>query len=60
MSDRKVLYRVLVVKHVGKRHLARFRSRWKDNINMDHLQEVVWGEWIGFIWLRKGTGGGHL
>ena len=24
------------------------------------LQEVGWGSWTGMIWLRIGTGGGHL
>jgi hypothetical protein len=24
------------------------------------LQEVGWGAWTGFIWLRIGTGGGLL
>jgi hypothetical protein len=24
------------------------------------LQEVGWGAWTGSIWLRIGTGGGHL
>jgi len=37
----------------GKRPLARPRHRWEDNIKMD-LQEVGWGTWIGFIWLRVG------
>jgi hypothetical protein len=31
----------------------------EDNIKMD-LQEVGWGTWTGFIWLRIGTGGGLL
>jgi len=33
--------------------------RWKDNIKID-LQEVGLGAWAGLIWLRIGTGGGHL
>jgi hypothetical protein len=33
--------------------------RWEVNINTD-LQEVGWRAWTGLIWLRKGTGGGHL
>jgi len=32
---------------------------WEDNIGMD-LQEVRWGSWTGFIWLRIGTVGGFL
>jgi hypothetical protein len=44
-----------------KRILGRPRCRWEDNIKMD-LQEVECGEgvWTGLIWLRAGTGGGHL
>jgi hypothetical protein len=30
-----------------------------DNIKID-LREIGSGEWIGFIWLRIGTGGGLL
>jgi len=43
----------------GKRPLGKRRLRWEDNIKMD-LQEVGCGAWTGLIWLRKGTGGGHL
>ena len=53
------MYRVLVRKPDGKRPLGRSRRRWEDNIKMD-LQEVEWGIRVGFIWLRIGTGGGHL
>jgi hypothetical protein len=47
MGDSRGVYRVLVVKPVGKRPLARPRRRWEDNIKMD-LQEVgCWGlDWI--------------
>jgi len=44
---------------VGKKPLGRPRHRMEDNINMD-LQKVGWGAWTGLIWLRIGTGGGHL
>ena len=50
--------RVLVGKPEGKRPLGRPRRRWED-IKMD-LQEVRCGAWTGLIWLRIGTGGGHL
>ena len=53
------IYRVLVGKPEGKRPLGLPRRRWEDNIKMD-LQEVVCGAWTGLIWLRIGTGGGHL
>jgi hypothetical protein len=38
----RVVYRILVGTHNGKRPLGRRRSRWEDNIKMD-LQEVEWG-----------------
>jgi hypothetical protein len=38
--------------------LGRPRRRWEDGIRMD-LREG-WGVWIGFDWLRSGTGGGLL
>jgi S-ribosylhomocysteine lyase LuxS involved in autoinducer biosynthesis len=53
MGDRTGTYRVLVGKPEKNRLLGRPRHRWKDNIKMD-LQEV------GLIWLRTGTGDGHL
>jgi len=42
IGERKVVYRVLVVKPEGKRPFGRSRHRWEDNIKMD-LQEVGWG-----------------
>jgi len=40
--------------------LGRPRRRWEDHIKMN-LQEVVdVGAWTGSMWLRIGTGGGHL
>ena len=47
MGDKRVLYRVLVVKREGKRTLWRPRRGWEDNIKMD-LQEVGCGgmDWI--------------
>ena len=47
----------LVGKPEVKRPLGRPKRRWEDNIKMD-LQE--WGAWSGLIWLRIGTGGGHV
>ena len=58
-GERRSLYGVLVGKPEGKRPLGRPRHRWEDNIKM-YLQEVGWGAWTGLIWLRVGTGGGHL
>jgi hypothetical protein len=31
-----------------------------NNNNNTDFQEVGCGEWAGLIWLRIGTGGGHL
>jgi len=43
----------------GKGPLGIPRRRWEDNIKLD-LQELEWGSWTELIWLRIGTGGGHL
>ena len=43
----------------GKRPLGRPGRRWEDNIKMD-LRVVRCGVWTGSMWLRIGTGGGHL
>jgi hypothetical protein len=48
-----------VGKPEGKRPLGRQRRRWEDGIRMD-LREIGFGAWIGFYWLRTGTGGGLL
>jgi hypothetical protein len=56
MGERRGVYRVLVGKPEGKRPLGRPRCKWEDNIKMD-LQGV---RWTGSMWLRIGTGGGHL
>ena len=58
MRESKVVYRILVGK-TGKRSLGRPGHRWEDNIKMG-LQEVGWRTRTGSIWLRIGTGGGHL
>ena len=59
MAERRGVYRVLVGKSEGKRPLGRPMRRWEDNIKMD-LQGVGCGAWAGSVWLRIGTGGGHL
>ena len=61
MGERRGAYRVLVGKPEGKRPPGRHRPRWEDNIKID-LQEVGCGggAWTGSIWIRIGTGGGHL
>ena len=57
--NRRGVYRVMVGKPEGKRPLGRPRRRWEDNIKME-LQKVGCGAWTGAMWLRIGTGGGHL
>ena len=59
MGKKRGVYRVLVGKPEGKRPLRRPRRRREDNIKID-LYEVGGGVWTGSIWLRIGTGGGHL
>jgi hypothetical protein len=49
-------YNILVGRPEGRRPLGRPRRRWEDNIKMN-LREIGFGMWIGFIWLRIGTGG---
>jgi len=57
-GENRGVYVVLVGKPERNRLLGRHRRRWEDN-NM-FLQEVGSGAWTGSIWLRIGTGGGHL
>jgi hypothetical protein len=60
MGEERKVYKVLVGNPEGKRPLLRPWRRWVDGIRMD-LREVGWGGgWIGFDWLRIGTGGGLL
>jgi hypothetical protein len=51
--------RILVGKPEGKKPLERPRRRWEDGIKMD-LEDIRWGMWSGFAWLRIGTVGGLL
>jgi hypothetical protein len=46
----------LVGKPEGKRTPGIPRHKKEDNGN----QDIRWGPWTGFIWLRIGTGGGLL
>jgi hypothetical protein len=59
MGEARKVYKVLVGKPEGKRLLGRPRRRWEDRMRMDR-REIVEGVWIGFDWLRIGTGGGLL
>jgi hypothetical protein len=45
------VYNILFGKPEGNRPIVRRRRRWEDNIKMD-IYEMVFGVWIGFIWLR--------
>ena len=55
VGERRGVYRVLVGSPLGRPR----RRLEEDNIKMD-LQEVGWRAWTGFVWLRRGTGGGDL
>jgi len=59
MGERRGVYSVLVGKPEGKRPLGGSRHRLENNTNMD-LRKVDRGTWNRLIWLRTGTGGGHL
>jgi hypothetical protein len=59
MGEERKVYKVLVGKPEGKRPLGRPRRRWEDGIRVD-LRKIGLGVWIGFDWLRTGTGGGLL
>jgi hypothetical protein len=59
MGDMRNTYKILVEKPEGKRPLGRPRRRWEDNIKI-YLRTYGLGVWIGFIWLKIGTGGGLL
>jgi hypothetical protein len=60
MGEERKVYKVLVGKPEGKRPLGRPRHRWEDGIRMDLREIGLGGVWIGFDWLRAGTGGGLL
>jgi hypothetical protein len=62
MGEDRGVHRVLVGKPEGRRPLRRPRCRWEDNIKMDLQEDGGWGGVVGtgWIWLRIGTGGGHL
>jgi hypothetical protein len=60
MGEERKVYEVLVEKSEGKRPLGRPRRRWEDGIRIDLREIGLGGRWIGFDWLRTGTGGGLL
>jgi hypothetical protein len=59
MGEERKVYKVLVGKPEEKTPLGRPRCRREDGVRMD-LREIGLGVWIGFDWLRTGTGGGLL
>jgi hypothetical protein len=59
MRDSRVIYRVLVGKHEGKRPMGRPRHGWKILLIWIYRKWDV-EDWIGSSWLEIGTGGGHL
>jgi hypothetical protein len=59
MGEERKVYKVLVGKPEGKRPLGRPRPGLENGIRMD-LREIGLGVWIGFYWLKTGTGGGLL
>jgi hypothetical protein len=59
MGEQRKVFKVLVGKPEGKKPLGRPRRRWEEGIRMV-LMEIGLGVWIGFDWLRIGTGGGLL
>jgi hypothetical protein len=59
MGEERKVYKVLVGKPEGKRPLGRPRCRWEMG-SESILGRLAWGVWIGFDWLRIGTGGGLL
>ena len=59
MGERRGVYKLLVGKPEGKRPFGRLRRRWEDNIKME-LHYVTCEARTGSIWIRIGTGGGHL
>jgi hypothetical protein len=62
IGEGRKVYKVLVGKPEGKRPLGRPRRKWEDGITMDLRETGLGGRgvWIGFYWLRTGTGGGLL
>jgi hypothetical protein len=60
MREERKVYKVLVGKPEGRRPLGRPRRRWEYGVRMDVREIGLGGGWIGFDWLRTGTGSGLL
>ena len=59
VGERTGANRVWVGMSEAREILAKPGHKGENNIEL-YLQEVRWGAWTGLIWLRIGTGGGHL
>jgi hypothetical protein len=59
MGEGRNVYRILVGKPDGRRPPEKPRRRWENVIKMGH-NEIGWGVWSGFTWLRIGIVGGLL
>jgi hypothetical protein len=59
MGDMRYADKILVENPEWKRQLRRPGCKWENNIKTD-LREMRLRMWIGFIWLRTGTGSGHM
>ena len=59
MGERRGVYRVMVGKPEGKRPLGIPRRRWEIILRWIFRKWDV-RVWTGSIWLRMGTGDGHL
>jgi hypothetical protein len=57
MGGKRDVYRVLMGKPQGKTLLERPARRQENNIKIG-VQEVEWGAFTEFMWLRMGMGGG--
>jgi hypothetical protein len=62
MGEERKVYKVLVEKPEGKRPLGRPRDGvgWGGMGSEWILGRLAWEVWIGFDWLRTGTGSGLL
>jgi len=59
MGERRGIYKVSVEKPEGKSAFRKPSRRRENNIKIDFSVGGM-EAWIGLIWLRIGTGGGHL
>jgi hypothetical protein len=57
-GERRGVYSDSVLRPEGRRLLERPRRKWDENIKMDI--QMGWEASTGLIWLKTGTGDGHL